>query len=259
MIFPFSKSARRKKLLQQPIEPKERELASQSIWQFPQLDHSVQEDLIRWCRVFLKEKNFEGCNGFKLNDAILWTIAMSAALCLPPNSDWYYDKTESILVYPEAYVAEVKPSVHSNFELAGEFARAGQTIYRGPVILNWDDLEAAAQHANRGNHIAIHEFAHQLDMINGPFADGIPPLADDVEPMRWIDAMKLELNHARKMREEGYRIYINDYGLTSAQEFFAVASEYFFQTPNTLAEYHPGVFARLKDFYRTDLRERLST
>ena len=98
-----------------------------------------------------------------------------------------------------------------------------------------------------------------MDMINGPFADGIPPLAGDVDFGNWVQSMKVELDYARQMRAEGQRIYINDYGLTSAQEFFAVGSEYFFQTPNMLAEYHPGVFTRLKEFYRVDLRPMIPT
>jgi Mlc titration factor MtfA (ptsG expression regulator) len=255
-MFPFFKKARRRKLLDQPITDTERTNALRSIWQFPLLNEQWQSELIRWCRIFIKEKNFEGCNGLQITDEIQWTIAISAAICVPPNSNWYFEKTETILVYPTAYVAQVRPSVFSqSSDVVGEFARAGETIYRGPVILNWADLQAARVNSNGGNQIAIHEFSHQIDMINGPHADGIPPLASDVESQPWINAMKIELQHARKMREDGYRIYINDYGLTSAQEFFAVASEYFFQTPHALAEYHPGVFARLKDFYRVDLRQ----
>ncbi len=259
MIFSFRRNARRRKLLNTPIEREEREAAARTVWQFKFLESGFQDNLIRWCRIFQNEKYFEGCNGFVITDAVKWSIAMSAALCVPPAAEWYFDKTETILVYPEAYVAEVKPGIHSQFEIAGEFARSGQTIYRGPVILNWNEVQEACQSHNHGHHLAIHEFAHQMDMINGPMADGIPPLSEDVDFVKWVQSMKVELQHARQMREDGYRIYINDYGLTSAQEFFAVGSEYFFQTPNRLAEYHPGVFQRLKEFYRVDLRELLPT
>jgi MtfA peptidase len=255
LIFSFLKARRRKNLRAKPITEQERSLAKQSLWQYSLLSSTRQEELIRWSRIFLNEKYFEGCNRFQMNDEVRWTIAMSAAICLPPNTNWYYEKTASILIYPDAYVAEVRPSVFSQYEVVGEFARQGQTVYRGPVILNWNALAEGAASPNGGHQLAIHEFAHQLDMINGPQADGIPPLEEDVDHKKWVDMMRRELEFAQQMRAEGKRVYINDYGLSSAHEFFAVASEYYFQTPHELSEFHPGVYQRLKQFYRFDMRD----
>ncbi len=157
---------------------------------------------------------------------------------------WYFDKTATLLVYPTPYKATVDARFvqSSNPILGGEFHRAGETIYRGPVILNWQDIEPARQHHNGGHHLVMHEFAHQLDMINGPSADGLPPLPNGVDEVAWLRAFKAEYQAARDMVAAGHRILMDDYGLTQESEFFAVACELFFQLPDELAEYHPQVF-----------------
>ncbi len=258
-MFFASRSSKRKKLRQTDVTEEERQLASDALWQFKYLPPGWQDEIVRWSRVLIAEKNWEGCSGLKITDEMRWAVAANAALCIPPKTDWYFDRTDSILIYPVAYVALERPSVHSNFEIAGEFARAGQTVYRGPVILNWKDVRAATRGPNGGNNLTVHEFSHQIDLINGPQADGLPPLSQEIDSQRWIAMMQTELNYARQMVSQGHRVYINDYGLSSASEFFAVASEYFFQTPHELAEYHPGVYQRLLEFYRVDLRDFLPT
>jgi Mlc titration factor MtfA (ptsG expression regulator) len=105
--------------------------------------------------------------------------------------------------------------------------------------------------------LAIHEFAHQLDLINSPFADGLPPLPANIDEKRWKAGMQREFQASRSMVADGYRVFINDYGLTKESEFFAVASELYFQAPRVLAEYHPNVFELLRQFYQQDLQQLL--
>ncbi len=248
----------RKQTSSLPIKPQDHATLGSSLWQGRMLSPARREKLIRWCRVFMEEKNWEGCNGLELTDEIRWSISAAAGLMVLAYDDWYFDRTQTILVYPAPYVA--KEDGRSSFlngnlpAIMGEFPRAGQTIYRGPVIVNWDDTYEACQHPNDGNHLVIHEFAHQLDMINSPFADGLPPLPSSIDEDRWRKEMKREFDGARGMVEQGYRVLINDYGLTQESEFFAVASEYFFQIPDELHQYHPNVFALLLQFYQLDLR-----
>jgi len=62
-----------------------------------------------------------------------------------------------------------------------------------------------------------------------------------------------EYELAREMVSQGHRILMDHYGLSHESEFFAVASELYFQMPETLAEYHPNVYVLLRDFYVTEL------
>jgi Mlc titration factor MtfA (ptsG expression regulator) len=92
-------------------------------------------------------------------------------------------------------------------------------------------------------------------MINGPGADGLPPLPSQIDEHVWRTSMHREYEAARTMVAEGYNILMDDYGLTEESEFFAVASELYFQRPRELADYHPNVFELLKQFYEIDLRQ----
>ena len=251
----------RKKLQSQRITVIEEQQLDSSIWQARFLSASARHALIRWIRVFIAEKKWEGCNGLQVDVAMQWAVAASAGLMVTAYPDWFFGKTSSILIYPTPYIAKAGPQYSSLSEgipsVMGEFARAGETIYRGPVIVNWQDLQYAKESANSGNHLAIHEFAHQLDLINSPFADGLPPLPANIDEKRWKAGMQREFQASRSMVADGYRVFINDYGLTKESEFFAVASELYFQAPRVLAEHHPNVFELLRQFYQQDLRQLL--
>jgi Mlc titration factor MtfA (ptsG expression regulator) len=252
-MFGWTKGSRRRRLIEQPVTNQDRLNLSRSLWQTALLAPEDQDSLAKWIRVFVSEKNWEGCEGLVVGDAMKHAIAAAAGLMVLRHAGWYYDHTTTILIYPRPYVATVDPKFQ-NARLGGEFARAGETIYRGPVVVNWEDIRRSAKHANQGHHLVIHEFAHQLDMINGPNADGLPPLPSSIDEQAWRTAMHDEYVAARRMVEQGYHILMDDYGLTEESEFFAVASELYFQVPNELSEFHPNVFQLLKQFYEIDLR-----
>lgn len=247
---------RRKQLLKKEILPHERDRLRRSIWQASLLEEHQQNEIIRWSRVFIAEKTWEGCNGVKITEDLQWKVAAAAGMMVLAYPDWYFDKTSTILIHPQAYKVTVSAR-HSGLtngtEMAGEFYRAGETIYRGPVVLNLHDIENASQDSNGGHHLVVHEFSHQLDMINGPSADGLPPLPGNVDETAWLAAMKAEYRQAQEMVSQGYMILMHDYGLTQESEFFAVASELYFQRSTELAEYHPNVYLLLKQFYVTDM------
>jgi Mlc titration factor MtfA (ptsG expression regulator) len=52
--------------------------------------------------------------------------------------------------------------------------------------------------------------------------------------------------------EEGKPTIIDEYGATNPAEFFAVATEAFFERPRALQERHPELYEELKRFYRQD-------
>lgn len=251
MLFFWTK----RKLLRREVSNEERNLLDSSLWQARYLSRDQRERLIRWIRVFIYQKNWEGCNGLQITEPMQWTVAAAAGLMMLKYPEWYYNKSKSILIYPEAYVAQVQTSFGNSADviLGGEYYRAGETIYRGPIVLNWRDLDEARKSANGGHHLAIHEFAHQIDMINGPIVDGLPPLPQGVHESSWIASFRAEFQEARKMVEQGFRIRMDDYGLTQESEFFAVASELYFQVPAELAEFHPNLFQLLKQFYMLEL------
>ena len=52
----------------------------------------------------------------------------------------------------------------------------------------------------------------------------------------------------------GYPGVLSSYGATAPEEFFAVASEAFFEQPHELAAAYPSLYAELSGFYALDPR-----
>ncbi len=253
-MFAWNRDRRRRQTLAVPVTAVDHAELHQQLWQARRLSVEQQSTLIRWMRVFTAEKHWEGCLGLTVTNEMKQAVAAAAGLMVLGHRDWYFDRTQTILIYPNAYLAKL-PASSQAAGIVGEFPRAGETVYGGPVVVNWKDIQRARWSPEEGHHLVIHEFAHQLDMINGPQADGLPPLLDPTTEQRWLAAFTDEYQWARRCIEAGDRILLDDYGLVSLGEFFAVASERYFQTPEALASYHPQVFRLLEQFYRIDLRE----
>jgi hypothetical protein len=121
-----------------------------------------------------------------------------------------------------------------------------------------------------GYNVVIHEFAHKLDMRSGE-PNGFPPLHEGMDSRAWkrdfsaayadfcakVDSAEA-LSSERRIQAALDKLPIDPYAAESAAEFFAVASEAFFETPERLAPAYPAVYARLRDFYRQDPGARLA-
>ena len=102
---------------------------------------------------------------------------------------------------------------------------------RGPILLAWDQVRSGARHRGRGRNVVWHEFAHKMDMLDG-VVDGTPLLPDQKALDRWIAVCAAELELMRR-GEAGP--LLDDYAATDPGEFFAVATEVFFDRPDRLA------------------------
>ena len=126
--------------------------------------------------------------------------------------------------------------VHTNDE-----PMAGEAMERGPVVLSWADVEASQDWDAAGMNLAIHEFAHKLDMRNGA-ANGCPPLPPEMAPHIWKRTMLAAYEHFQKRVDRGERTAIDPYAAESPAEFFAVLSEVFFVEPQLLRHEYPAVY-----------------
>src|SRR5262249_35377008 len=108
-----------------------------------------------------------------------------------------------------------------------------------------------------GNNLVFHEFAHQLDMLDGEI-NGTPLLPDPKLARRWQKVMTAEFERLIRASERGRATLLDDYGATDPGEFFAVATERFFDRPVEMREWHPNLYDLLRDYYRQDPATRLS-
>src|SRR5438046_6815144 len=96
----------------------------------------------------------------------------------------------------------------------------------GPVVLAWDSVLQGAANTKDGRNLVIHEMAHKIDFLDGA-ADGTPPLETAEERRRWAHVC----SEAYLARKDGEDTFLRAYAGTNEAEFFAVASEVFFEKP----------------------------
>ncbi len=123
----------------------------------------------------------------------------------------------------------------------------------GPVILSWRHTLEGTLDDSDGENLVLHEFAHKLDMANGVI-DGTPPMSSAEQAREWNEAMTSAREHLVESLRLGTGAPLRRYALTNPAEFFAVATECFFERPNDLDEWDPDLYRVLARWYRQDPR-----
>jgi Mlc titration factor MtfA (ptsG expression regulator) len=121
----------------------------------------------------------------------------------------------------------------------------------GPVVLAWDSVLTGGRNAKDGRNLVIHEIAHKLDFLDGE-ADGTPPLDTTAARREWARVC----SEAYVAHVKGDEDVLRDYATTNEAEFFAVATEVFFERPKQLARELPELYGVLRGFYNLDLAAR---
>lgn len=247
-LFRPRRQEARRTLLEQPF-PADWQPYVDRLPFFRALDARGQERICADLRVLIDEKNWEGCGGLEMTDEIRVTIAAQASLLLLNIEHEYYKHVESILVYPSAY--KTMPSQDAAGVMREGQANLGEAWRRGPVVLSWDATLHGALDPKDGHNLVLHEFAHKLDMLDG-LADGTPPMDSKDQLAQWVKTMSREFAKLRGAAENGKATVMDTYGATNPAEFFAVATECFFEKARKLKQRHPSVYDCLKDYYHQD-------
>lgn len=209
-------------------------------------------------RIFIAEKYFEGCAGLKITDEIRVSIAAQACLLLlGRHSDDVYRGLSSVLVYPRVYSVHGKSIGPAGLVTVGEGMRSGESwnhatgwggTVAGPVVLAWDQVVKGAADPRDGHNVVFHEFAHQLDGQSGGM-EGAPPLDSKEQYAEWSRVMSAEFENLRRASAMGLPTLLNPYGATSPAEFFAVATEAYFERREELRERHPSLELALHQYF----------
>ena len=100
-------------------------------------------------------------------------------------------------------------------------------------------------------NVVLHEFAHQLDQEDGS-ADGAPILERRSRYTTWARVLSTEYEFLQKKKRKHRRTVLNKYGATNPAEFFAVATEAFFEKSRQMEKRHPELYDELKNYYKLD-------
>ena len=214
------------------------------------LPDALRDELHGHINVFLKEKDFIGCDGLEISDEIRFTIAALACVLLLNRQTDYFPGFSSILIYPESYDA-TNVSFDGHLEIRRTTRRAGESWYRGPVVLSWKDVLHGASDAGDGYNVVLHEFAHKLDEENDG-ANGLPILRDRAHYESWAEVLGREYESLESRVARGRNRVLDAYGLTSPSEFFAVATESFFEKPAAMRDRIPDLYEQLRTYYCVD-------
>lgn len=252
------KTRRRRKLRSLPFPADWEETLLHDFSDWHRINDAERQSIREFLQVFIKEKNWEGCGGLEMTDRVQVVVSAQVGLMVLGLTDYYFDHVLSILVYPDAYRAPNSTRNRTGVVDDRGSARMGEAWWQGPVILSWRHSLEGARNLDSEN-LVCHEFAHQLDMMNGQFVDGTPPLDSEEQYQVWTTAMTQGYEELKKRLRNRQPSILRRYGLTNPGEFFAVSTEAFFAAPEELFEDYPDVYEALRSFYGQDPASRRST
>jgi hypothetical protein len=251
-MFGFKKW-KRKRLSQQVFPIHWLEIIEKNVPFYKKLPDEDKKELQRYILIFIREKRFEGCGGLKITDEIRVTIAAQACILLLHRKTDYYPGLSSILVYPQAYVAHVTKHLPGGVVMEGLDVRLGESWHRGSIVLSWEDVRHGAADIHNGHNVVFHEFTHQLDSNAG--RDSTPVLRNRSCYIAWARVLHKDYEKLRRDANHRRRTFLNEYGATNPAEFFAVATENFFERAKEMRKLHPKLYQELELFYQQNPAE----
>lgn len=219
---------------------------------------------------FLTRKQFSGTHDLEITPLMHVQIAAQASILVLELGIEWYDGWNEIIVYPGQFAPRREIVDEAGVVHLVNDPMAGEAWLGGPVILSYEDVAMTSDEMARvaGYNVVIHEFAHKLDMRSGD-PNGCPPLHAGMQLTAWRRAFSDAYEHFCRLVDEADRLAQDDggealdrlpidpYASENPGEFFAVASEAFFETPEWLEPAYPAVYAQLRQFYRQDPLARL--
>lgn len=215
------------------------------------IPRAEQEQLEFLIKTFLADKEFYGCAGQEIDDDIRVTVAAQACLLLLNQGRTPYPGLDSILIYPSTFVATREVANELGLVSTNHIAMLGESWSQGKVVLAWDNVQKGVMNLQDGHNVVLHEFAHQLDHESGS-TNGAPVLHTKGAYRSWAHVFSGEFEELQKDAIRGRHSLLDHYGATNPAEFFAVATETFFERPKEMAAYHKELYQLLKDYYKLD-------
>ena len=214
-------------------------------------DPTDQAQLRRLSTLFLAEKEFHGIDGFEVSDEVAVAVAAQACLLVLHLGLERYRGVKGIVMHADQVLA--RREVMDEDGLVHEFDEvlSGEAMEGGPLMLSWADVQEAGNDAGAAYNVVMHEFAHVLDMQDGQ-ANGVPPQASSAQRAVWVETMEAEYEVFCSLLEQEHETAIDAYGEEGPEEFFAVAVEAFFVTPQALRSDHARLYALLSDYFGQD-------
>jgi Mlc titration factor MtfA (ptsG expression regulator) len=248
----------------QPFPPQWLSLLDRFVPATRHLSDAARLKLLRSARELIRTRHWEGARGLVLTEEVQLVIAAQACLLTLALPGEPFPGIREILVYPRTFVPRQARDPRKWLQ-ASEPRRTqpleGESWGNGVLVLAWDAVLEAARDPADGSNVVLHEFAHELDYerhltaglelsrIGDGAANMTPSVAD---PDEWRRVLQASYERLCGKIDADVPSALDDYGATNIAEFFAVATETFFEQPAELAREEPELYAQLRDLYRQD-------
>ncbi len=243
----FTKKFReRDQMIQTPFPEAWRAILEQYVEYYRALSDEQKRLFESEIQIFLHETRVTGIQ-CEVDDTTLVLAAASAEIPVFSFPEWEYDNLGEILIYPNAF--------SKDFRTEGEgrnvWGMVGTGLMEGVMILSQPALISGFKNDNDKQNVGIHEFAHLLDAADGEY-DGVPRAFlhhQYIEP--WLEAMHREIQRINTGESN-----MNPYAATAPVEFFAVATEYFFEHPEAMKQRKPELYELMCKIFNQDTGSR---
>lgn len=168
-------------------------------------------------------------------------VACGAMIPIFRFPEYYYPDLNVILIYPNHFDRDFQFSggERSILGMVGE----GNEV-RATMILSLKALRQGFKNQVDGRNVAIHEFIHLVDGDDSSIDELPKALMSNQQTIPF-----LKLIHAEMNKIHNHKSKLNSYGGTIEAEFFAVASEFFFENPRKMKKHHPELYRKLNNIF----------
>lgn len=172
---------------------------------------------------------------FELEELDKILIAASAVIPVFGFKEWHYTNLSGILLYPDNFNEDMGFSSKDNSRNIGGLVGNGR--FEKQMILSKKALYHGFKNTTDKSNTGIHEFVHLIDKLDDR-TDGMPErLLEHQYAIPWLNLIHKEIEAINDNHSD-----IRKYGGTNQAEFFAVASEYFFERPDLFKKKHPELY-----------------
>jgi Mlc titration factor MtfA (ptsG expression regulator) len=245
VLLRWHRARRQARTFHEPFPHEWRTLLERRVPLYARMPRDLRLRLEPAVRAFLARIEFIGCQGLQITDEMRLVVATQASLLVVENDAHAYTGLHSVLLYPDEFVVKESDQDEAGVVTEGERVLSGQTFDTARIILSWRDVQESGAEDEAYN-VVLHEFAHYLDhSIDSA-------LTERGHTSSWHETLEREYDALCDAVERGEATVIDPYGAEHLAEFFAVATETFFEQPLAFRETHPRLYEELRDFFKLD-------
>jgi Mlc titration factor MtfA (ptsG expression regulator) len=237
---------RRRRAAKQPFPDAWRAILEETAPFYRRLDAASRARFEDKLKVFALTKAFIPAGGMVVDDRVKVMVAACAARLSMNLPGEHFARLVEIVVYPS----------HYKHPGGDDVVIFGEAHHIGTMVLSYDAVRQGLAVDGDGHNTAMHELAHVLDAADGSF-DGTPVLRWAAYAP-WARVMSKAFLELRGRSGARRRTVLRSYGATNEAEFFAVATEAFFEKPLQLRKKQPQLYEVLKEYYRVDPAEEIA-